>query len=109
MSFRECRIGGCTQAHLERRDDGAIIIRPVEELLPYPQRLTDRLEHWAQQSPDRVFVARRQAPAQARTVIKGGSFLCSPDYCVRYRAAAREVQDATLATSHVGFRTVSRR
>lgn len=51
----------------------------------------------------------RQAPAQARTVIKGGSFLCSPDYCVRYRAAAREVQDATLATSHVGFRTVSRR
>ncbi len=46
--------------------------------------------------------------AAVRTVIKGGSFLCSPDYCVRYRASAREAQEANLATSHVGFRTVSR-
>lgn len=44
----------------------------------------------------------------ARVVIKGGSFLCSPDYCVRYRASAREAQEPDLATSHVGFRTVSR-
>jgi len=44
----------------------------------------------------------------ARAVIKGGSFLCSPDYCVRYRASAREAQEPDLATSHVGFRTVSR-
>lgn len=50
----------------------------------------------------------RRGSAQVRTVIKGGSFLCSPDYCVRYRAAAREVQEASLPTSHVGFRTVSR-
>ena len=41
-------------------------------------------------------------------VIKGGSYLCAPDYCVRYRAAARESQEPDLATSHVGFRTVSR-
>lgn len=45
----------------------------------------------------------------AKAVIKGGSFLCSPDYCVRYRASAREAQEPDLATSHVGFRTVSRR
>lgn len=51
----------------------------------------------------------RQASAPARVVIKGGSFLCSPGYCVRYRAAAREAQAADLPTSHVGFRTVSRR
>lgn len=44
----------------------------------------------------------------ARAVIKGGSFLCSPDYCVRYRASAREAQEPDFATSHVGFRTVSR-
>ena len=43
-----------------------------------------------------------------KVVIKGGSFLCSPDYCVRYRAAARESQEADVSTSHVGFRTVSR-
>ncbi|MGE8317780.1 MAG: formylglycine-generating enzyme family protein [Comamonas sp.] len=43
----------------------------------------------------------------ARTaVIKGGSFLCSADYCVRYRAAARSPQEAQVASAHVGFRTV---
>ena len=51
----------------------------------------------------------RTAVAPGRTmVIKGGSFLCSPDYCVRYRAAAREAQEADLGASHVGFRTVLR-
>jgi formylglycine-generating enzyme required for sulfatase activity len=41
-------------------------------------------------------------------VIKGGSFLCSPDYCVRYRASAREAQEADLGAGHIGFRTVLR-
>jgi formylglycine-generating enzyme required for sulfatase activity len=39
-------------------------------------------------------------------VIKGGSFLCAPNYCRRYRPAARQPQEADLGTSHVGFRTV---
>lgn len=39
-------------------------------------------------------------------VIKGGSYLCSPDYCVRYRPGSRQPQDEDLGTSHVGFRTV---
>jgi formylglycine-generating enzyme required for sulfatase activity len=43
-----------------------------------------------------------------QVVIKGGSFLCSPDYCVRYRAAAREAQEADLGAAHIGFRTVLR-
>lgn len=38
-------------------------------------------------------------------VIKGGSFLCAPNYCMRYRAAARQAQDDDLAVSHLGFRT----
>lgn len=42
------------------------------------------------------------------TVIKGGSFLCSPSYCVRYRASARESQEADLGAAHIGFRTVLR-
>ena len=41
-------------------------------------------------------------------VIKGGSFLCAPTYCVRYRASARESQEANLGASHIGFRTVLR-
>lgn len=39
-------------------------------------------------------------------VIKGGSFLCAPNYCIRYRSAARQPQEDDLGTSHVGFRTV---
>lgn len=42
-----------------------------------------------------------------RTVIKGGSFLCSTDYCMRYRPGARQGQELDLGTNHVGFRTVS--
>ena len=40
--------------------------------------------------------------------IKGGSFLCAPNFCRRYRAAARQAQEAGLPTSHIGFRTVSK-
>jgi formylglycine-generating enzyme required for sulfatase activity len=43
-----------------------------------------------------------------RFVIKGGSFLCAPNYCMRYRSGAREGQEADLAASHLGFRTVMR-
>ncbi len=41
-------------------------------------------------------------------VIKGGSFLCAPNGCRRYRPAARHAQDTGLGTNHIGFRTVSR-
>ncbi|WP_428311830.1 formylglycine-generating enzyme family protein [Hydrocarboniphaga sp.] len=54
-----------------------------------------------------VSAGHGQAGAQSM-VIKGGSFLCSQDFCVRYRAAARESQEADLASAHIGFRTVKR-
>ncbi|MBN3761665.1 formylglycine-generating enzyme family protein [Burkholderia sp. Ac-20365] len=41
-------------------------------------------------------------------VIKGGSFLCAPNFCVRYRPSSRQPQDPTLGTIHIGFRTVLR-
>ena len=41
-------------------------------------------------------------------VIKGGSFLCTPNYCGRYRPAARHAQDTGLGTNHIGFRTVAK-
>ncbi|HYM36499.1 MAG TPA: feruloyl-CoA synthase [Steroidobacteraceae bacterium] len=44
---------------VERRSDGTMILRPNGALGAYPKRLMDRLEHWAQVAPDRVFVARR--------------------------------------------------
>ncbi len=39
-------------------------------------------------------------------VIKGGSYLCAPNFCMRYRPAARHAQDSGLGTTHIGFRTV---
>ncbi|MGH3702991.1 MAG: formylglycine-generating enzyme family protein [Agromyces sp.] len=39
-----------------------------------------------------------------RRVLKGGSHLCSPDYCLRYRPAARSPQADDSATTHIGFR-----
>lgn len=42
----------------------------------------------------------------AVAVVKGGSYLCSPDYCMRYRPEARIGQSRGLGTSHIGFRTV---
>jgi formylglycine-generating enzyme len=43
-----------------------------------------------------------------RRVLKGGSHLCAPNYCRRYRPAARHPQPVDTSTSHVGFRCVSR-
>lgn len=41
-------------------------------------------------------------------VIKGGSFLCAPNYCMRYRPSARHAGDTGLGTNHIGFRTIAR-
>ena len=47
-------------------------------------------------------------PRIARKVIKGGSYLCAPNYCQRYRPAARYPQAMDTTTSHIGFRCVQR-
>jgi formylglycine-generating enzyme required for sulfatase activity len=41
-----------------------------------------------------------------RRVIKGGSHLCAPNYCLRYRPAARQGEAVDTATAHLGFRCV---
>lgn len=43
-----------------------------------------------------------------RKVLKGGSHLCAPSYCARYRPAARQGQTIDSATGHIGFRCVRR-
>jgi formylglycine-generating enzyme required for sulfatase activity len=43
-----------------------------------------------------------------RKVIKGGSHLCAPNYCRRYRPAARHAEAVDTSTSHLGFRCVVR-
>jgi formylglycine-generating enzyme required for sulfatase activity len=53
------------------------------------------------------------APTEAgehipRRVIKGGSHLCAPNYCLRYRPAARQFEAVDTSTGHIGFRCVVR-
>jgi sulfatase modifying factor 1 len=43
-----------------------------------------------------------------RRVIKGGSHLCAPNYCLRYRPAARQAEDVDTSTQHIGFRCILR-
>lgn len=43
-----------------------------------------------------------------RRVIKGGSHLCAPNYCLRYRPAARQPQMVETGMAHIGFRCVVR-
>ncbi len=47
-------------------------------------------------------------PPIPRRVMKGGSHLCAPNYCRRYRPAARMAQPVDTSTSHLGFRCVRR-
>ncbi len=52
---------------------------------------------------------RQPAIRIPRKVLKGGSHLCAPNYCRRYRPAARHPEMIDSATTHVGFRCVRRR
>ncbi|WP_094555861.1 formylglycine-generating enzyme family protein [Synechococcus sp. 1G10] len=49
-----------------------------------------------------------QHGAMPRKVVKGGSYLCAPSYCRRYRPAARMAQGIDTSTSHMGFRCIVR-
>jgi formylglycine-generating enzyme required for sulfatase activity len=44
--------------------------------------------------------------SDSRRVLKGGSYLCAPEYCLRYRPAARSPQSDDTSTTHIGFRCV---
>jgi len=52
------------------------------------------------------------APApepRIQRITKGGSFMCSSNYCQRFRPAARQPQESGFSSMHLGFRTVSNR
>ena len=54
--------------------------------------------------------APERAPQERfpRRVIKGGSHLCAPNYCLRFRPAARQGEAIDTSTAHIGFRCVIR-
>lgn len=67
----------------------------------------------AAQAGGRACCAPQKFPVAAderfpRHVIKGGSHLCAPNYCLRYRPAARQAESVDTSTCHIGFRCVVR-
>jgi len=62
----------------------------------------------AQKAADQSYDPQMPEIKIPRRVIKGGSFLCAPNYCRRYRPAARMAQPIDTAACHVGLRLVSR-
>jgi formylglycine-generating enzyme len=67
--------------------------------IPRNPRVTSADENYEQSGP---------GPQIPRKVLKGGSHLCAPSYCLRYRPAARQPQAVDTSACHVGFRCVVR-
>jgi formylglycine-generating enzyme required for sulfatase activity len=59
-------------------------------------------------SPEQSYHPGEPGAHIPRRVIKGGSHLCAPNYCLRYRPAARQGEPVDTATSHIGFRCIVR-
>ena len=102
-------------------EDGFLGLAPVGCYPPNPRGLFDMVGNVWELTTDRWTPSHDAAPsadshdpaapllragAVAQRVIKGGSFLCAPNYCRRSRAGARQPQDDDLAVSHLGFRTI---
>ncbi len=60
-------------------------------------------------SPDKSYDPRQPQFQIPRKVVKGGSHLCAPNYCLRYRPAARQPQMIDTGMSHVGIRCIARK
>src|ERR1700722_8286651 len=67
------------------RPDGSLVVRPLHPLGPYPDKLTERLDHWAIHAPDRIFLAERDRNGEWR----------SATYA-QMRASARDVAQGLL-------------
>jgi feruloyl-CoA synthase len=70
---------------MTRSADGAIYVRPVHQLGKYPAKLTEKLDYWAANAPDRVFIGQRNASGEWRTLTYA-----------QFRATARNVAQALL-------------
>jgi formylglycine-generating enzyme required for sulfatase activity len=59
-------------------------------------------------SPEPGHAGSRSDAGIPRKVLKGGSHLCAPNYCLRYRPAARQPQTLDTSACHIGFRCLVR-
>ena len=113
--------GGASQANLwqgefpraDAGSDGHRRAAPVGSFPPGPfglRDLTGNAWEWCADFYDPAYysqspTANPQGPASGHArVLRGGSFLCSQNYCTGYRVTARSQCDPDSATNHMGFR-----
>lgn len=89
-AYRYAEVGGCLDATLQTRADGTQILRSTEPLGWFPDRLTDALEQWAAEAPERTFVAKR---------VKGGDWrrISYAEMLARARAVGQALTDRGLS------------
>ena len=58
---------GITRVKREETSHGVQYVQADQALMPHPQRMTDKLLHWAQHTPDRTLLARRERLADGST------------------------------------------
>jgi feruloyl-CoA synthase len=75
---------------LERKADGTLYLRSPHRLDSYPDKLTQRLEHWAEVAPDRVFLAQRATDGSWRKLTYAQALM-------RVRAVAQALLGRKLA------------
>ena len=90
------------------RADGWLTTAPAGSFAPNGYGLHDMVGNvWEYVRGD--WDPRQGRPAEGdRVTVKGGSWLCAPGYCLRYRPQARQPQELSLGSNHIGFRTVLR-
>ena len=79
---------------------------PRHRVLPAETVVVARTEDMCMCGPGQAMPAASAEPGSSipRRALKGGSHLCAPEYCLRYRPAARSPQAEDTATTHIGFR-----
>src|ERR1700742_4366366 len=82
--MREVRFGP-NEVKLTRSNDGSLYVSSIYPLGAYPQKLTQSLDHWAEQTPDRIFLAQRDPSGAWRTITYAET-----------RAAAKNVAQSLL-------------
>ena len=70
VPFRAVRMASC-RASVEHLGGGELLVRNVRTLPPYAKHLTERLDAWAQECPDRIWLAARNARGDWETVTYG--------------------------------------
>ena len=83
--LRDVRFGS-REVTVTRDEHGVIYVRPVHPLGKYPAKITEKLDYWAREAPERVFMGQRDAAGAWRTLTYA-----------QFRSAARNVAQALLS------------